>query len=147
MCPYRFLYLTAEVQSAFQLCDPHSRAVYDTGQHINSSLRLLELISQSSWDFTPNQIAFVIFIVSYCFCFSGLFMGLLSWKWVISLQKADSCEHHPPESGKERSLWESKQSLLVGLLWISLVSFCSDFGTHTIESLILFVLVPQRGKS
>lgn len=87
MCPYRFLYLTAEVQSASQLCRPHSRAVYDTRQHINSSLRLLELISQPSWDFTPNQIAFVIFIVGYCFCFSGLFMGIFSRKWVISYKK------------------------------------------------------------
>jgi hypothetical protein len=43
-------------------------------------------ISQYSWNFIPNQIL-LSFLLRATICFSRLFMGLFSWKWVFLYKK------------------------------------------------------------
>ena len=121
MCPYRFLYLTAEVQSASQLCRPPQQSCL---RHETTH----QFISAAPWVNIPVLLRF--YAQSDCFChfycellflFLWVVYGALFLEMSYFLQKADSCEHHPPRSRKNKGLWESKGS--TSYVWFGLVCF------------------------
>lgn len=123
MCPYRFLYLTAEAQPAFQLCQPPQQSCLrhkTTHQFTSAAPRrnipvLLRFYTQSD--------CFCHFYCGLLFLFLWVVYGALFLKMSYFLQKADSCEHHPPRDRKKRGLWESEKrsTCVFGLVWFSLV--------------------------